>query len=257
VPVEGGSIEQRRSFFFNDFDYLDGWRSVRLPPEPAAGLARASLARHRDIDVTIVGGSMSARAFRHRARERDRYLRYGVGMRLGLVIVALLASGCAMAEDAAGGATDDFIDMDTPPGNCSAGTGADPCPDPGTTGVPEGGACQQSSQCAPGSACIAPFIEGEIGEFECTSQCITVGDETAWCLDSSACCDEGAVCSARGLCIEGALDESGTASDGTASDGTASDGTASDGTASSSGGSTSGTGGSGSETGGSTTMGAR
>ena len=64
-------------------------------------------------------------------------------MRLGLVIMAALGLlGCAAADDAAGDGgpgTDDFIDMDTPPGNCSAGTGAAPCPDPsGSTGVPPG-----------------------------------------------------------------------------------------------------------------------
>jgi hypothetical protein len=154
-------------------------------------------------------------------------------MRLGLTIVAALACGCAAADDAGQGAeTDDFIDMDTPPGNCSAGTGAMPCPDPGTTGSPVGGPCLDSTDCAEGGWCVAPFNDGEVGDFTCVSECIPLMDESAWCLDASACCQEGAVCSARGLCVEGGLDDSGTAGSGTASDGTASDGTASDGTAS-------------------------
>lgn len=175
-------------------------------------------------------------------RERDRYLRYGVRMRLGLTIVAALVCGCSAAEDA-GAETDDFIDMDTPPGNCSAGTTGMPCPDPGTTGAPVGGPCLDSADCAEGW-CVAPFTEGEVGSFTCIAECIPLMDESMWCLDASACCEPGAVCSARGLCVEGGLDDSGTASSGTASgtasDGTASDGTASDGTASDGSGTSSG-----------------
>lgn len=149
-------------------------------------------------------------------------------MRLGLWLAAALGLlGCASADSDAGPGTDDFIDMDTPPGNCSAGTTGMPCPDPGqTTGVPEGGACLDSTDCASGTSCIAPFVDGEVGDFVCTSQCIGLMDESAWCLDASACCDAGATCNPRGLCIEGALDDSGS---GTASDGTASDGTTSTG----------------------------
>lgn len=147
-------------------------------------------------------------------------------MRLGLIIVASLGLlGCGAFDEDAGAATDDFIDMDTPPGNCSAGTGLAPCPDPGaSTGIPEGGACRESSDCAPGNHCIAPFVDGDVGDFVCTAQCIALMDESAWCLDASACCDVGAVCSARGLCVEGGLDGSGTTGDtgsGTAGDGTA------------------------------------
>lgn len=139
--------------------------------------------------------------------------------------------GCAAYDDA-GAATDDFIDMDTPPGNCSAGTGLDPCPDPGaSTGIPEGGACRESSDCAQGNHCIAPFVDGDVGDFVCAAQCIALMDESAWCLDANACCDAGAICSARGLCVEGGLDGSGTAADtGTAGDGTAGDGTTGGGT---------------------------
>ena len=98
-----------------------------------------------------------------RVRECDRFLRYGVGMRLGLTTVALLGLlGCGAELDGATADTDDFIDMDTPPGNCSAGTAANPCPDPGaSTGVPEGGACLESNDCAAGAFCIAPFVDGE------------------------------------------------------------------------------------------------
>jgi hypothetical protein len=168
---------------------------------------------------------IAARESSMRARECDRYLRYGVGMRLGLTIVAMLGLvGCGAFDDAGYADTEDFIDMDTPPGNCSAGTGAMPCPDPGeTTGVPVGGACLESNDCADGNVCTAPFVGGEVGEFTCTSQCIALGDEASWCLDAVACCDVGAVCSARGLCVEGGLDDSGTGADsgsGTAGTGT-------------------------------------
>jgi len=181
-------------------------------------------------------------------------------MRLGLTIVALLAVGCGdFSESDLGGATDDFIDMDEPGGNCSAGPEQNPCIDPGSSGSPEGGPCQTTSQCVAGTVCVAPFMEGEVGDFTCSDQCIPLMDETMWCLDSTACCDPTAVCNARGLCVEGGVDESGTGSDtgtGTAGDGTAGDGTAGTGTdgTDTSGGTTAGSGseGSGSDTGGST-----
>jgi hypothetical protein len=141
------------------------------------------------------------------------------------MVAAVLASGCgAFDDDSLAGDTDDFIDMDTPPGNCSAGTSAEPCPDPGTSGSPEGGPCIESQDCAGGNACIAPFAGGEVGDFICVSQCIAQADESQWCLDASACCELGAVCSARGLCVLGGLDDSGTG-DGPASDGTTGNGT--------------------------------
>lgn len=156
-------------------------------------------------------------------------------MRLGLTIVlALGLLGCGDFSEDAGADTDDFIDMDTPPGNCSAGTGLDPCPDPGaSTGIPEGGACRDSSDCAQDNHCIAPFVGGDVGDFVCTAQCIGLMDESAWCLDASACCDAGAVCSARGLCVEGALDDSGTA--GESGSGTTGEGTTGEGTSTGSG----------------------
>jgi len=137
------------------------------------------------------------------------------------MVAVLGLLGCGAIEDA-GASTDDFIDMDTPPGNCSAETGAAPCPDPGaSTGVPEGGACLESNDCAAGTYCIAPFHDGEVGDFTCTAQCIPLMDELSWCLDASACCDVGAACNSRGLCIDGGLDDSGTATDsGTGTEGT-------------------------------------
>jgi hypothetical protein len=152
-----------------------------------------------------------------------------IDMRLGLSIVAVLASACAESVESDGSDyppdTDDFIDIDTPPGNCSAGTSAEPCPDPGSSGAPEGGACNGSQQCEAGNACIAPFVGGEVGDFTCSPQCIALDDESRWCLDASACCEAGAVCSARGLCIlpEGGLDGTGTGTgDGTTGTGTGS-----------------------------------
>jgi hypothetical protein len=193
--------------------------------------ARRALAGYRDIDVTIAPVPRGLAIDRRRAREWSRYLRYGVGMRLGLLVAAVLASGCGADDGAAGGDTDDYLDMDTPPGNCSAGTAAEPCPDPGSSGVPEGEPCNSSQQCAVGNACVAPFVDGEAGQFVCAWQCVELGDESQWCLDASACCEPGAVCSARGLCIAGGLDDSGTGS-GTAGDGTV--GTGTDGSGSSS-----------------------
>jgi hypothetical protein len=148
-------------------------------------------------------------------------------MRLALSIMVVLACGCFAGSSDSPVDTDDFIDMDTPPGNCSAGTSAEPCPDPGSSGTPEGGACNGSQQCEAGNACVAPFVDGAVGDFTCSSQCIALDDESRWCLDASACCEAGAVCSARGLCIlpEGGLDDSGTGTgtgDGTTGTGTGS-----------------------------------
>ena len=154
-----------------------------------------------------------------------------------MLLAALASVGCAVTQDSAAD-TDDFIDMDTPPGNCSAGTDANPCPDPGTTGAGEGEACRESSDCANGNSCVAPFVAGEVGDFVCSSQCIALMDEAAWCLDATACCDPTAVCSARGLCVEGPLDDSGTAGEsgsGTADDGSGTDGSGTAGTGASTG----------------------
>ncbi len=139
-------------------------------------------------------------------------MRYGERMRLGLAaLMMLLVVGCGDAGFEA--ETDDFIDQDTPPGNCSASTGLDPCPNPGTSGSPEGGPCFNTRDCAGGNACVAPYDSGDIGDFTCTSQCIELQDDAAWCLDASACCDPNASCR-RGLCVAGPeqQDESGTGS---------------------------------------------
>lgn len=139
-----------------------------------------------------------------------------------MVLMVAAVGGCSAGlEDASAGDTDDFIDQDVPPGNCSAGTTSD-CPEPATTGSPLGGPCIDTNDCAAGN-CIAPFIDGRVGDFTCVEQCIPLMDEGVWCVDDSACCDAGAVCSARGLCVipEGGLDDSGTAGDsGTGSDDT-------------------------------------
>jgi len=129
-------------------------------------------------------------------------VRYGVGMRLGLMVVMsmALASGCALANSDAGADTDDFIDMDTPPGNCSAGTSAQPCPNADSSGNPVGASCFDSDDCTSGTSCVAPYQAGEVGEFTCTDQCLPMLDENAWCFDASACCEPSAVCR-RGLCV--------------------------------------------------------
>ena len=137
----------------------------------------------------------------------------------------LAAAGCSAADSALEGATDDFIDMSPPPSNCSAGTGAEPCPAT-DSGSPAGGPCRDSTDCLDGNACVAPFEDGEAGDFVCVTACIDLADEASWCLDASACCDPLAVCGPRGLCvIQGGLDESGTAgSDSGSSEGSGSSG---------------------------------
>ena len=119
--------------------------------------------------------------------------------------------------------------MDNPPGNCSAETGAAPCPDPDSSGNPEGGPCITSQHCAAGTSCVAPFEDGHVGDFTCTSQCIANEDQGAWCLDDTACCEVGAICTSRGLCVtpEGSADDTGTSTGDTGTDGSSgsSDGT--------------------------------
>jgi len=147
-------------------------------------------------------------------------------MKLGLIMalasMVLLACSAAAGEFGTGD-TEDFIDMNPPPSNCSAGTGAEPCPpSPDSSGSPEGGPCIDSQDCLGGNACVAPFEGGQVGDFTCSSECIASNDEAAWCLDASACCDPAAVCIGRGLCVPGGSIDSGTGSEtgGSGSSGT-------------------------------------
>jgi hypothetical protein len=134
-------------------------------------------------------------------------------VKLGLIaVLGLLAAGCgdSAAADAIGDG--DYMDDDIPAGNCGpTGCGSD-------GGVPVGFPCAGSTECSGDAVCVAPFVEGEVGEFVCGAQCIPLMDEASWCLDASACCDANAVCSPRGLCIEGPVsadDTTGGASSGT------------------------------------------
>jgi hypothetical protein len=164
-------------------------------------------------------------------------------MRLGLAVVLAIATitGCGSA-DGLSVDTDDFIDVNTPPSNCSGTTG-NPCLDPDSSGSPEGGPCANSDHCSPGTWCTAPFDGDHAGEFTCTAQCIELNDQAQWCLDSGVCCNPEAECSSRGLCLvpePGA--DSGTGTD-TGTDPTASSsGTGDTEGTSTSGGSSSGTG---------------
>ncbi|MEM7159669.1 MAG: hypothetical protein AAF799_42910 [Myxococcota bacterium] len=143
-------------------------------------------------------------------------------MRLGLAVVAMmLVGGCGSSDSAFGADTEDFIDEPTPPGNCSAGTSAGPCPND-TGGNPAGSPCLEPDDCAAGVHCVAPYDDGEVGDFACSDQCIDLMDEQAWCLDAAACCTEGAICR-RGLCVlEDGVDESGTAGSDSGDTGTGS-----------------------------------
>lgn len=103
--------------------------------------------------------------------------------------------GCA-ASDAAGA---EYIDEDFPPWSCDTdamtGTGQ-PCEDGSSGGAAL--ECQGATDC-PGEFCAASF-NGDIGPFECQSQCIGLLDDNRWCSDADACCDAGAICD-RGYCI--------------------------------------------------------
>lgn len=201
-------------------------------------LGRECSSTGHDIGVTLGGGLDRSIRSKPLDTGTPSVVRYGVDMRLGLAVVLAAAwiAGCG-SDDGAGGGTDDFIDVDTPPGNCSAGTGGIPCPTPGSDGSPNGGPCAATEHCAePGSSCIAPFDDGQVGEFICTAECIALDDATAWCLDASACCTEGAICR-RGLCVpDEGLDGSGTETGSTETGTTGTGSTGSAGTEQSTGG---------------------
>ena len=74
----------------------------------------------------------------------------------------VLGVGCSAASELSAD-TEDFIDQDAPPGNCSAGTSAEPCPNADSTGTPVGGPCIDSDDCSSGTVCIAPF-DGEVAQ---------------------------------------------------------------------------------------------
>src|SRR5688572_13672441 len=116
---------------------------------------------------------------------------YRVGMRLGFLCVgALLSSACA--ADASGAGEGDFMDDDLPMGNCGAGSGTGSCPED-SGNVPAGLPCTVSANCEGELACIAPFIDDDVGDFVCSATCIGLEDEAWWCLDASACCDAAAI----------------------------------------------------------------
>jgi hypothetical protein len=103
--------------------------------------------------------------------------------------------GCAMSDEAAGG---EYMDEDFPPWACEtdamSGT-SEPCESSGGSAVLE---CVGPEDC-PGEFCAASF-NGDIGPFECQSQCIALLDDNRWCADAAACCDAEAICD-RGYCI--------------------------------------------------------
>jgi hypothetical protein len=138
----------------------------------------------------------------------------------GWMFLVISAAGCGDASLDTGDG--DYMDDDLPMGNCS-GTGA--CPQgpsnpPGS--VPVGGPCGDAADCSAGAACMAPWSDGEVGEFTCSAQCVPTDDESMWCLGSASCCDPEATCNARGLCRVGSALDDTAGSEGTASDGGAS-----------------------------------
>ncbi len=105
-----------------------------------------------------------------------------------------VAVGCMASDEAAG---NEYIDEDFPPWSCDTdamtGTGQ-PCETEGEPALD----CQSAEDC-PGEFCAASF-NGDIGPFECQSQCIDLMDDNRWCSDAEACCDADAICD-RGYCI--------------------------------------------------------
>lgn len=123
----------------------------------------------------------------------------------------LLVVGCA-ADDSQGAAGPDdealYDDDDLPAGTCrDTGTDTDPCDTEGTTivsgaGAPQDDGCQGSADCM-GGFCAAAFdpVAVQRGELTCQFACVPLLDDDQWCADSASCCDQGAVCVARGYCV--------------------------------------------------------
>lgn len=136
-------------------------------------------------------------------------------MRPWIALLALVV--CACGDSGASAGDGDYMDDDLPMGGC-AGSGSGGC----VTGTPVGFPCSATQQCVDAAVCAAPFADSQAGDPVCMPQCIPLDYEPAWCLDSSACCDAGAVCSPRGLCemSEPPSDETGLGSSGSANTGT-------------------------------------
>lgn len=105
------------------------------------------------------------------------------------------------------------MDDDLPMGMCGV-TGC--ATDSGGGGVPVGFPCNGPNECSGEAACVAPYEDGEAGEFVCSAVCLPLEDESSWCLDDDACCDANAFCNPRGLCMMGdaALDDTTAGTDG-------------------------------------------
>ncbi|MFO0633180.1 MAG: hypothetical protein U0168_10045 [Nannocystaceae bacterium] len=118
----------------------------------------------------------------------------------GIVVLAVswaCLAGCgADKEDAGAGDdyTDPYMDEPLPPACRETTTG--PCE---TDGEVED-ACEQSSDCADGEACLADF-DGDRAAFRCVQACVPTLDESQWCTDDTSCCDAAAHCSPRGYCL--------------------------------------------------------
>lgn len=125
----------------------------------------------------------------------------------------LLALASCDKNDESG--TDAYMDDDVPAGNCMTGTGC--ATDEGDDGSTASEAtCESTLQCDVGQTCVATF-DGDIGEFECRTECIEDMDEARWCIDDDACCTAGSICSPRGYCMppEDATTDTGDASSST------------------------------------------
>src|SRR5262245_16248725 len=90
---------------------------------------------------------------------------------LGLSVLPMAACGDAYGAD--------LFDDDLPMGMCSA-SGGEPCPGE-TEGLPAGFPCAGTAECATGVVCVAPFADGEVGDFTCSNACVPAEDETQWC----------------------------------------------------------------------------
>jgi hypothetical protein len=164
-------------------------------------------------------------------------MRLGFAVATGCARAVIALTACALMACAASTSAGDgdYMDDDLPMGMCGA-TGCDT--DQG--GVPVGFPCAGTNECSGDAVCIAPFTDGDVGEFTCAAQCVPLDDDSTWCLDSSACCDANAVCNPRGLCIMGDPAADDTAGSGGSSGSSTGDASSDTGASSSTGGDSTG-----------------
>jgi hypothetical protein len=144
-----------------------------------------------------------------------------------LLVASLgLSLSCMFGDDSADGGIVEPMPEPMPDWNeCATEGDGDACSGSSGSGSADDAPCSSSEECA-GDRCVAPYDPAteELGPFACQFTCVPDLDDTQWCSDDAACCNESATCTARGYCVledpTGGSSSSGdTDTDGSASGG--------------------------------------